>query len=69
MTLKQNKIFKDDVDKFEEKEPTKKRTLAKNTWYDCYDWLNTYLKKYSKKPLVVFNKKLLVSLKQANQGL
>ena len=29
----------DDMDKFEEKEITKKNSFAKNTWYDCYNSL------------------------------
>ena len=32
-------ISTSDIDKFEKKELTKKRTFTKNTWYDCYDWL------------------------------
>ena len=32
-----------DMNKFEKKELTKKRTFTKNTWYDCYDWLNNYI--------------------------
>ena len=27
------------MDKFEKKEPTKKKTFTKNTWNDCYNWL------------------------------
>ena len=30
-------ISTSDIDKFEKKELTKKRTFTKNTWYDCYD--------------------------------
>ena len=32
-----------DMKKFEEKEMTKKRPLAKITWYDCYVWLINYV--------------------------
>ena len=38
-----------DIDKFEEKELTKKRMLAKNTWYDWYNWLLNYIPKLIKK--------------------
>ena len=33
------KISINDMDKFEKKELTKKRTFTKNTWYYWYDWL------------------------------
>ena len=32
-----------DMDKFEKKELTKKRTFTKNTWWDWYDWLINYV--------------------------
>ena len=32
-----------DMDKFEKKELTKKRTFAKNTRYDWYDWIINYI--------------------------
>ena len=38
-----------DIDKFEEKELTKKRMFAKNTWYDWYNWLLNYIPKLIKK--------------------
>ena len=43
-----------DMDKFEKKELTKKRTFTKNTWYDWYDWLIYYIKTkdYNKPELV-----------------
>ena len=41
--LKPINVSIDDMDKFEEKEMTKKRPFAKNTWYDCYDWLISYI--------------------------
>ena len=31
------------MDKFEKKEPTKKRTFTKNNWYDWYDWLINFI--------------------------
>ena len=31
------------MDKFEEKEITKKRTFAKKAWQDWYDWLINYI--------------------------
>ena len=33
----------DDMDKFGEKQLTKKITFAKKTWYDWYDWLINYI--------------------------
>ena len=41
------------MDKFEEKELTKKRTCAKNTRYDWYDWLLNYIPKPVKKQWVM----------------
>ena len=38
----------DDMDKFKEKEITKKRTFTKNTWYN---WLINYISKHIKKNL------------------
>ena len=32
-------ISVNDMDKFEKKKPTKKKTFTKNTWNDCYNWL------------------------------
>ena len=32
------------------KELTKKRTFAKNVWYDWYDWLINYIPEPAKKP-------------------
>ena len=32
-----------DMDKFGEREPTKKRTFTKNTWYDSCDLLINYI--------------------------
>ena len=39
----------DDIDKFGEKEISKKKTLAKNTWYDWQHRLIYYIPKSSKK--------------------
>ena len=33
----------DDMVKFEEKETMGKRTFAKNSWYDSYNWLINYI--------------------------
>ena len=38
-----------DIDKFEKKELTKKRTFIKNTWYDWYDLLIKYIPEPIKK--------------------
>ena len=32
-----------DMDEFEKKEPTKKRTFTKYNWYDWYDWLINFI--------------------------
>ena len=37
------------MDKFEKKELTKKRTFTKSTWYDQYDWLIKYIPEPIKK--------------------
>ena len=48
-TLKLENDFKpinisiNDMDKFEKKELTTKRTFTKNTWYNWYDWLINYI--------------------------
>ena len=34
-----------DMDKFEKKELTKKKTFTENTWYDWCDWLINYIPK------------------------
>ena len=31
------------MNRFERKEPTKKRTFTNNTWYNWYDWLINYI--------------------------
>ena len=38
-----------DMDKFEKKELTKKRTFTKNIWYDWYNWLIKYIPEPLKK--------------------
>ena len=53
-----------DMNKIEEKVLTKKRTLAKNTWYVWCDWLIKYISKPLKKQWVVSKTKLRVFLKQ-----
>ena len=41
--LKPINISIDDMDKFEEKEMMKKRSLAKNIWYNWFDCLINYI--------------------------
>ena len=58
-----------DMNKIEEKVLTKKRTLAKNTWYVWCDWLIKYISKPLKKQWVVSKTKLRVFLKQTQPRL
>ena len=37
------KISVNAMDKFENKETTKKRIFTENTWYDWYDWLINHI--------------------------
>ena len=53
-----------DMEKFEEKEMTKKRPLAKTTWYVCYVWLINYVLEPIKTLWVVLQTKQCVFLKQ-----
>ena len=55
------------MDKFKEKELTKKRTFAKNTWFDWYDWLVNCIPEPMKKQWVVLKTKLQVLKKKKNR--
>ena len=47
-----------EMDEFEKKELTKKRTFTKNTWYDWYDWLINYIPEPINKPWTGLKTKL-----------
>ena len=46
------------MDKFEEKDITKKRTFAKNSWYNWHYCLINYISEPIKKQWVVLKKRL-----------